>query len=55
MLEAMLGWGDGKTSKIYTKMPIARAWHDRLVAGINWDGVGTKLLALTDESAVANG
>ncbi|ACS55955.1 hypothetical protein [Rhizobium leguminosarum] len=55
MLEAMLGWGDGKTSRIYTKMPIARAWHDRLVAGINWDGVGTKLLALTDESAVANG
>ncbi|MBY3123393.1 hypothetical protein [Rhizobium laguerreae] len=25
------------------------------VARINWDGVGTKLLALTDEGDVANG
>ncbi|WP_414901100.1 tyrosine-type recombinase/integrase [Rhizobium cremeum] len=44
MLEAMFGWRDGKTSKIYTRNA-ERARLARLaVAKINWDGIGTKLL-----------
>ncbi|KQV31262.1 hypothetical protein ASE23_06470 [Rhizobium sp. Root73] len=48
MLEAMFGWKDGKTSKIYTR----NADHARLarqaVSKINCDGMGTKLLESKD-------
>jgi hypothetical protein len=58
MLEAMFGWRDAKTSKVYTRnadrAPLAR----QTVARINWDGVGTKLLAIAeqpDETEAASG
>ena len=45
MLEAMFGWKDGKTSRIYTRnAERARlAWQS--VARIKWDGIGDRLLA----------
>jgi hypothetical protein len=55
MLEAMFGWRDGKTSKIYTRNADRARLARQTVARINWDGVGTKLLALTDESDLSNG
>jgi len=45
MLEAMFGWKDGKTSKIYTRNA-ERARLARLAVNtIDWDGMGAKLLA----------
>jgi integrase len=45
MLEAMFGWKDGKTSKIYTRNAERSRLARQAVAKIEWDGVGTKLLA----------
>lgn len=45
MLEAMFGWKDGKTSKIYTRNAERARLARQAVARINWDGIGTKLLA----------
>ena len=44
MLEAMFGWRDGKTSKIYTQSAERARLARHAVAKINWDGMGTKLL-----------
>ncbi|UFW79973.1 tyrosine-type recombinase/integrase [Rhizobium sp. SU303] len=55
MLEAMFGWRDAKTSKIYTRNADRARLARQTVARINWDGVGTKLLAIIEESDVANG
>lgn len=45
MLEAMFGWRDGKTSKIYTRNAERARLARQAVARINWDGIGSKLLA----------
>ena len=45
MLEAMFGWRDGKTSKIYTRNAERARLARQAVAKIDWDGVGSKLLA----------
>ncbi|WP_172601170.1 tyrosine-type recombinase/integrase [Rhizobium leguminosarum] len=55
MLEAMFGWRDGKTSKIYTRNADRARLARQTVARINWDGVGTKLLAIADEPEASNG
>ena len=55
MLEAMFGWRDGKTSKIYTRNADRARLARQTVARINWDGVGTKLLAITDDCEAAEG
>ncbi|KZS51334.1 integrase [Rhizobium sp. BK077] len=55
MLEAMFAWRDGKTSKIYTRNADRARLARQTVARINWDGVGTKLLAVAAESETANG
>ena len=48
MLEAMFGWKDAKTSKIYTR-DANRARLARLaVSRINWDGIGSKLLPFSE-------
>lgn len=44
MLEAMFGWKDGKTSKIYTRNADRARLARQAVSKINWDGMGTKLL-----------
>lgn len=48
MLEAMFGWKDSKTSKIYTRNAERARLAKQTVAKINWDGVGTKLLPAAD-------
>jgi integrase len=58
MLEAMFGWRDAKTSKVYTRNADRARLARQTVARINWDGVGTKLLAIAeqpDETEAANG
>ncbi|TCN30285.1 tyrosine-type recombinase/integrase [Sinorhizobium americanum] len=45
MLEAMFGWKDGKTSKIYTRNAERARLARQSVARISWDGIGAKLLA----------
>lgn len=45
MLEAMFGWKDGKTSKIYTRNAERARLARQAVARINWDGIGTKLIS----------
>lgn len=45
MLEAMFGWKDGKTSKIYTRSAERARLARAAVSRINWDGVGNLLLA----------
>ena len=45
-LEAMFGWTDGKTSKIYTRSAQRARLARQAVSRINWDGIGTKLLGL---------
>lgn len=50
MLEAMFGWKDGKTSKIYTRNAERARLARQAVAKIEWDGIGTKLLASGGES-----
>ena len=45
MLEAMFGWKDGKTSKIYTRNADRARLARQAVLTINWDGMGSKLLA----------
>ncbi len=49
MLEAMFGWKDGKTSKIYTRNAERARLARQAVAKIDWDGVGTKLLSAGGE------
>lgn len=49
MLEAMFGWKDGKTSKIYTRSAERARLARQTVGRINWDGVGSKLLVMEDE------
>ncbi len=44
MLEAMFGWKDAKTSKIYTRNAERARLARAAVAKINWDGIGQKLL-----------
>lgn len=44
-LEAMFGWSDGKTSKIYTRSAQRARLARQAVARINWDGIGSKFLA----------
>jgi integrase len=58
MLEAMFGWRDAKTSKVYTRNADRARLARQTVARINWDGVGTKLLAIAeqpDETEASNG
>ncbi len=45
MLEAMFGWRDGKTSKIYTRNAERARLARQTVAKINWDGIGSKFFA----------
>lgn len=45
MLEAMFGWRDAKTSKIYTRNAERARLARQTVAKISWDGIGSKLLA----------
>jgi len=49
MLESMFGWRDAKTSKIYTRDANRARLARQAVARINWDGIGTKLLAVGEE------
>lgn len=49
MLEAMFGWKDGKTSKIYTRNAERARLARQTVSRINWDGVGSKLLVVEEE------
>lgn len=44
MLEAMFGWRDAKTSKIYTRNAERARLARQTVAKIRWDGIGSKLL-----------
>ncbi|MDO9416975.1 tyrosine-type recombinase/integrase [Pararhizobium sp.] len=54
MLEAMFGWKDGKTSKIYTRNADRARLARHAVSKISWDGVGTKLIAVEEtETGVA--
>lgn len=48
MLEAMFGWKDAKTSKIYTRNAERARLARSAVARINWDGIGQKLIAPDD-------
>jgi integrase len=48
MLEAMFGWKDSKTSKIYTRNAEKARLARQTVEKINWDGIGSKLLPLKD-------
>lgn len=48
MLEAMFGWRDAKTSKIYTRNAERARLARSAVAKINWDGLGDKLIGLDD-------
>lgn len=48
MLEAMFGWKDSKTSKIYTRNAEKARLARQTVEKINWDGIGTKLLPMKD-------
>ncbi len=49
MLEAMFGWKDGKTSKIYTRNAEQARLARHAIDTIAWDGIGAKLLALGGE------
>lgn len=51
MLEAMFGWKDGKTSKIYTRNAERARLARQTVERINWDGIGSKLLPADDVKA----
>lgn len=48
MLEAMFGWKDSKTSKIYTRNAEKARLARQTVEKIKWDGIGTKLLPAAD-------
>ncbi|NTG07098.1 tyrosine-type recombinase/integrase [Rhizobium rhizogenes] len=49
MIEAMFGWKDGKTSKIYTRNAERARLSRQTVAKINWDGIGNKLLPADEQ------
>lgn len=51
MLEAMFGWKDGKTSKIYTRNAERARLARQTVERINWDGIGSKLLPADEVKA----
>lgn len=57
MLEAMFGWKDGKTSKIYTRNAEQARLARHAVAQIRWDGLTDQILAALprDESENASG
>lgn len=55
MLEAMFGWSDGNTSKIYTRNAERARLARATVARINWDGIGSKLLAQDESTGDENG
>lgn len=46
MLEAMFGWRDSKTSKIYTRDAERARLARQTVERINWDGVGSQLITV---------
>ncbi|OLP44621.1 tyrosine-type recombinase/integrase [Rhizobium oryziradicis] len=48
MLEAMFGWRDSKTSKIYTRNAERSRLARQTVERINWDGVGSQLLPIDE-------
>ncbi|WP_171049197.1 tyrosine-type recombinase/integrase [Rhizobium sp. MHM7A] len=48
MLEAMFGWKDSKTSKIYTRNAEKARLARQTVEKIKWDGIGSKLLPAAD-------
>ncbi|MBX5154592.1 tyrosine-type recombinase/integrase [Rhizobium lentis] len=48
MLEAMFGWKDSKTSKIYTRNAERARLARQTVEKIKWDGIGSKLLPAAD-------
>lgn len=50
MLEAMFGWKDGKTSKIYARNAERARLARKSVARIKWDGIGDLLLAAEGET-----
>jgi integrase len=52
MMEAMFGWKDGKTSKIYTRNAERARLSRQTVAKIQWDGIGTRLLAIDEDSSL---
>ncbi|MCZ4501016.1 MAG: hypothetical protein JWQ74_3571 [Marmoricola sp.] len=54
-LEAMFGWKDGKTSKIYTRNANQARLARVAVGQINWDGVGTELLSAEVDRVAACG
>ncbi|MQB09580.1 hypothetical protein DXT96_06885 [Agrobacterium sp. ICMP 6402] len=51
MLEAMFGWKDGKTSKIYTRNAERARLARQTVERITWDGIGSKLLPADEVKA----
>lgn len=48
MLEAMFGWKDSKTSKIYTRNAEKARLARQTVGKIKWDGIGSMLLPAAD-------
>lgn len=48
MLEAMFGWTDGKTSKIYTRNADRARLARQAVNLISWEGLGPELFAIDD-------
>lgn len=50
MLEAMFGWKDGKTSKIYTRNAERARLARQSVARIKWDGIGDLLLSAGEDA-----
>lgn len=50
MMEAMFGWRDSKTSKIYTRNAERARLSRQTVAKIQWDGIGTKLLPVEEDA-----
>jgi integrase len=48
MLEAMFGWKDSKTSKIYTRNAEKARLARQTVEKIKWDGIGSMLLPAAD-------
>lgn len=54
MLEAMFGWRDGKTSKIYTRNAEQARLARMAVAQIKWDGLTEQMLAELPDQAKEN-
>jgi len=54
MLEAMFGWRDGKTSKIYTRNAEQARLARMAVANIHWDGLADQMLAAMPQAVDEN-